>query len=409
MDAIVCGHICLDLTPTIEGHEEVSLERFFRPGALNIVDGIEVSPGGTVSNSGLALSTLGFDTVLIGRAGADPFADLLSAAVEERGGRALLSRDPSTRTSYSIILAPPGRDRVFLHDPGANNEFTADDVGEDALSEAKVLHFGYPTMMRRIYSDGGEELARLFNRARKAGVIVSLDMALPDPDSEPGRVDWKSFLERVLPEVDVFFPSFEEIAYMIDRPLYDAALEEAGSGDIVDVIKPEQLSRLGERLLEMGSGVFGIKAGHLGIYMRTASSPESPAGTDEGGAAREVLERMARAGGIDPEVWLGRELFAPSFVVEKIASATGAGDASIAGILAGIIRGEGPERALQIGAATGASACMSYDAVGGLRDYDNLARAIDEGWNVNAPRGFDGSNFRLDTSTGVWIGPADRQ
>jgi sugar/nucleoside kinase (ribokinase family) len=402
MDAIVCGHICLDLTPTIGGNEAVSLERFFRPGALNMVEGIEISPGGAVSNTGLALTTLGFDTVLVARSGADPFAELLSAAVEERGGHARLSQRKDTRTSYSIIIAPPGHDRVFLHDPGANEEFTAEDVTDEALSEARVLHYGYPTVMPRIYSHGGRELAGLYRRAREAGVVTSLDTALPDPDSESGRVDWKGFLDRVLPEVDVFFPSFEEIAYMIDRPLYEAVIEEAGSGDIIDVISPERLRPLGEKLVEMGATVSGIKAGHLGIYMRTGSVSGGDAvfGPVSGGDA-------IGASGIDPAAWSNRELFVPSFAVQRVASATGAGDSSIAGILAALMRGEGPERALRMGSASGASACMSYDPTGKLGHYDELAASVDAGWDVNDVPGLEEAGFRFDDGSGVWVGPSD--
>lgn len=42
-------------------------------------------------------------------------------------------------------------------------------------------------------------------------------MAKPDPTSEAGRKDWNRILERVLPYVDIFLPSLEEILYMIDR------------------------------------------------------------------------------------------------------------------------------------------------------------------------------------------------
>lgn len=51
-------------------------------------------------------------------------------------------------------------------------------------------------------------------------MAVSLDMSLPDPDSESGGVDWGSWLARVLPHVDLFAPNLEEILFMLDRPHY---------------------------------------------------------------------------------------------------------------------------------------------------------------------------------------------
>jgi hypothetical protein len=164
----------------------------------------------------------------------------------------------------------------------------------------------------------------------------------------------------------------------------------------------------------MGAEVSGIKAGHLGIYMRTgdaaaASGGAHTGGADTGGGVTQGFERMARAGGIDPAAWSNRELFVPSFEVKQVASATGAGDSSIAGVLAAIIRGEGPEQALRIGSASGASACMTYDPTGKLEDYDKLSAAIDAGWRVNEAPGFAEAGFHFNEGAGVWIGPSDRE
>jgi sugar/nucleoside kinase (ribokinase family) len=406
MEAIACGHICVDLTPTIESDEPVSLEKFFRPGALIAVEGIDVSPGGAVANTGTALSTLGVETGLVARIGSDPFAELLRSAIERQGIEARLSRREGARTSYSLIIPPPGHDRIFFHDPGANHQFTPEDVTDEALEEAKLLHFGYPPMMRSTYLDGGAGLYRLFRRAREAGTMVSLDMALPDTDSEAGRVDWAQFLTRVLPEVDFFFPSFEEIAYMLDRSLYEQRIQQAGQGDIVDVISPDDLRLLGEKLNSLGAEISGIKAGHLGIYMRTDAL-----GRDDGdaGNTEKDFARLEHAGGIRPREWADRELFVPSFTLDELLSATGAGDASIAGVLAGVIRGLGPKRALQIGAGAGASACRSYGATEGLMDYEQLTNAIEGGWKANDVPGLEAAGFRFDTASGVWVGPADTE
>ena len=43
-------------------------------------------------------------------------------------------------TSYSVILAIPGNDRIFLHNPGANNTFCSGDIPLQALEEAALFH-----------------------------------------------------------------------------------------------------------------------------------------------------------------------------------------------------------------------------------------------------------------------------
>jgi len=78
---------------------------------------------------------------------------------------------PDTPTSYTIILSPPGVDRMFLHCTGANEAFAADDVDDRALEEAAIFHFGYPPLMRHFYHAGGRELGELFRRARKPGSL----------------------------------------------------------------------------------------------------------------------------------------------------------------------------------------------------------------------------------------------
>lgn len=74
--------------------------------------------------------------------------------------------------------------------------------------------------MRRFYLDDGEELVRLFKKVKSMGLTTSLDLVAVDPDSEAADMDWAKILERVLPYVDFFAPSIEELGYMLDRPLY---------------------------------------------------------------------------------------------------------------------------------------------------------------------------------------------
>ena len=70
--------------------------------------------------------------------------------------------------------------------------------------------------MANCYKNEGAELLQIFEIAKSAGAITSLDMALPDPTSDSGNAPWQKILEKVLPYVDIFLPSIEEAYFMLD-------------------------------------------------------------------------------------------------------------------------------------------------------------------------------------------------
>jgi len=372
----VAGHVCLDIIP-----ELYASGTRIAPGKLVVVGPATVSTGGAVPNTGIALHRLGLPVTLLGKVGDDLFGRAVLARLRSHG-RALADGMIVARgenTSYTVVLSPPGADRTFLHSPGANDTFRAADVPASRLAGAALLHFGYPPLMRRMRSDGGRELRELLGRARRAGLTTSLDMAMPDPRSEAGRLDWPRLLARVLPRVDFFLPSLEEIRFMLgDR-----------SGRSAD---GALLGRLSGRLLGMGAAAVGIKLGADGLYLRTTADRSRLA--DCGRAAPDALR------------WAGRELLAPCFRV-RVAGTTGSGDCTIAGFLAGLVKGLGPEETLTAAVATGACCVESADATGGIIPWTRLARRIRAGW-PRLPVGLSLPGWKWQARRAVWTGPADR-
>ena len=72
IEAIVAGHICLDIIPTLMGTTTV-----FAPGRLIEAGKALLATGGPVSNTGLALHTLGVRTRLMGKVGNDLFGQAI--------------------------------------------------------------------------------------------------------------------------------------------------------------------------------------------------------------------------------------------------------------------------------------------------------------------------------------------
>jgi sugar/nucleoside kinase (ribokinase family) len=209
-DITVAGHICLDIIPKIPDTGAREIPDLFKPGKLVEVDTAAVSTGGPVSNTGIALAKLGLKVAFMARIGDDQFGAIVEKLLENQGFTSGISKSSGDRTSYTIAIAPPGIDRIFLHHPGANNNFDHRDLDEKIISESKMFHFGYPPIMAKCYADEGAELERIFRIAKKAGALTSLDMALPDPDSPSGKAPWKKILERVLPDVDIFLPALRK-------------------------------------------------------------------------------------------------------------------------------------------------------------------------------------------------------
>ena len=236
---IVAGHICLDITPVFQSEKPQPLAQILTPGKLIHMRGVNINTGGAVANTGLALKILGADVELMGKVGDDAFGRIILERLDQYGLREGMIVSPDSGTSYSVVIAPPGTDRIFLHDPGANDTFRVADMDFTKIAGADFFHFGYPPIMRHMYADGGEELTEIFRRVKAAGLTTSLDMAAVDPESEAGKADWAAILRKVLPYVDYFVPSVEELCFMADRPRYEDWLRRANGGDVTAVLRVE--------------------------------------------------------------------------------------------------------------------------------------------------------------------------
>jgi sugar/nucleoside kinase (ribokinase family) len=378
----VCGHLCLDIIPGFPagktGHD------YFRPGRLSVIDAPTLATGGAVSNVGIGLHRLGLRARLVAKIGDDPLGRLIRERVGTMGaelGAGIVSV-PGETTSYTVVLNPPGIDRIFLHCPGANDTFTEKDVKDSVFEDAGLFHFGYPPLLKGIFSDCGAGLSRIMARARAHGALTSLDMSLPDPASESGRVDWPQFLTRVLPAVDFFVPSIEELAFMTDRRLFDELAASGGGEAIIRRTSFAQIAGLADAALSRGAGVVLIKLGDRGVYLRTGDGVP---------------------GGL--EGWKGRELYSPVFTVERVWT-TGSGDATISGFLASAFKGLTAEEALTMAVAVGGCCVEAPDATSGVRTWAETQGRVKGGWAKAAVRVTE-AGWR-EGSGGVWHGPRDR-
>jgi sugar/nucleoside kinase (ribokinase family) len=391
---VVAGHVCVDIIPSF-GDAFVPLEKLLQPGHLALVGPAVVSTGGAVSNTGLALHRLGIPVRLMGKIGEDLFGEAILSVF--RGHSPALAEgmlvSPGEDSSYTLVINPPGVDRIFIHCPGANDTFSATDIPADKVAQARIFHFGYPSLMRRMHIDDGVELSQMMAAVKAAGVVTSLDMSLPDPNSTAGRTDWEALLARTLPHVDIYAPNLEETLYMLDRPRYEAMISGAGS-TVRRLPDGALLHDLSGRLLDMGAAIVGLKLGDRGLYLRTTADKA----------------RLTALGDLLPTDligWVNRELFTPCFQV-KVAGTTGAGDCAYAGLLAGLLYGQSVEAILLSSAATGACSVERADATSGVPHWDDVQARLRAGW-ARHPQTLALEGWRSNSDGTIWYGPADPQ
>ena len=383
-DVVVAGHICLDITPKFQITGKQNIEETFQPGKLLKVGDAVLGTGGAVSNTGIALSKLGFSVSYMSSVGQDGFGEIIVEKMAEYGNVDGFFRNREVGSSYSVILALPTIDRIILHNPGCNDYFTDENIDWAIVSTARLFHLGYPPIMRSLYLDDGMELANILRKARSLGVSTSVDMALPDPKSEAGVMNWQPWFANVLPHVDFFMPSIEEMVLFTDRKRWQQFRDE--DADFVDIVPITMYQDIADTLLELGCRVIILKAGQRGMYLKTAKSQQ--------------FSQVKSFGNIDRTAWSERELWGSSYLADSIQSATGAGDSAVAGILAAILHGLSVEETLQFGNCLGYQNLLALDTVSGIgtyKDTESLLEILEP-----APASFLDNNWFRTSSKGIW-------
>ncbi|MEW9264447.1 PfkB family carbohydrate kinase [Kineococcus endophyticus] len=316
----LAGHLCVDLTPDLPGTPRLV------PGELVEVGPLGVALGGCTANTARALAALGHPVSVhaavgddeLGRVARDGLTDpLVRPALEVRAGA----------TSYSVVVQPPGADRVFWHHTGANATF--DGAGLD-VTGLDLLHLGYPALLPALLADDGRPLAALRGRARAAGATTSVDLGVVDRQTDVGRLDWRSLLERACAQTDVLSPSLDDLTSTLGLPAPAGATEVLALAD-----------ELADQLLAWGVAVVLVTLGDQGALLRVAGAERLAAG------GRALAPLAAR--------WAGASLHLPALAVERTTTTNGAGDASSAGLLHALSLGAGPEAAARLARACAAA------------------------------------------------------
>ena len=203
-----------------------------------------------------------------------------------------------------------------------------DDLDFSLVAQARLMHFGYPPLMKRMFRIGRcrahshlftlRKRDRCFHFARHGA-------ARPVLRIRQGGLGFH-ILSATLPQTDIFMPSIEEIIYMA-RPQKNTMSSKRKDSDILKNLDIDYISDLGGRILiSMGCGIVVSKMRYPWILRQNR-------------LGRSRLSKMGRAAASKTfRIGQIRELFSGIYKVENFKSATGAGDTSIAGFLAAFLQ-----------------------------------------------------------------------
>lgn len=391
IEIVAAGHTCLDLIPafTIEGKVDKMTDVLVPGKMINMGDCVVVG-GGPVTNAGVSIRRLGVKTELIGKIGNDDFGrEILSWYEEHEGHFKGIKMVEGESTSYTIAICIPGIDRFYLHHCGANDTFGYDDMDFDLVKRSKLMLFGYPPWMRKLYEDTGSELTKILKKSKELGATTALDLSLPDVNSYAGQVNWKAILKDWVPLSDIMVPSAEEIFYFLHKEKFLEKKAKLGPKDsVLDHLTVKEISDVGSDLIKMGAAIAMVKCGHRGLYIQTA------------GKAR--LKDLGTAGCSDLDNWANRELWFPVYQEEKFVGALGSGDSAIAGFLSAFVWHHTIESCLRYANAAGSMNVTVPDGLTWNKGFADLTKRIASGWKT---KDLEINEDGWKKNYGFWVGP----
>ena len=383
---LVAGSLVLDIVAAVDDGADTRM--LFAEGKQTELKGVEMYLGGEVGNMGIALSKLGVPVTLVSKVGDDIGGRIIRDFLKSFPVSAAVKTVKNLKSTVSVCLTVPGKDKITFHKRGASQTFTPDDIDETLLRQVDLFHFGYPPTMETLYDGEGKQLLGMLQKAKNAGATTSIDMSLPSLASAAGQINWRPILKKILPYVDIFLPSLEESIFLWDRDRYIRLVEQAGNGNMVDWLTDGDACALAENLLEFGAKIVLLKCGKKGMYLRTAELPDSM------GRAQPDLRKWGR-----------RELWEAPCDVQNIHSTTGAGDTAIAGFIAAYLNGCNPEQTLQIASYTAARCIEGYDTSGSLGNLKETITQCAQYKKMTIP--LDMKKWRPGGRTGLWVGNHD--
>ncbi len=363
-DIAVAGYTCVDLIPEFKKTgSSSSLSDLFKPGKLIEIDGLSFVPGGVVANTGMAMRKFSRKVFLNGLVGDDFMGKIAKEWFRIYNLSGGIKTTKQAGTACSIVIAPPGTDRIFLESPGCNTIFDTSFISFDEITQSRLFHFGYPPLLKQFFLDNGSQLVDLFSRIQRSGVATSLDFSLPDPEGESGKIRWPEFMQNVLPFTDIFVPSLEEVLQIMLPGKFAEIKSTQENVETYNQILVRMMREAGRMIIDSGVKIVLIKAGGAGIYLLTG----------------DVSSINGKTGLNLPEHgWNFRELWCKAYHADtaRIVNSNGTGDVAVAAFLSAILDAETAETSLKYAAMAGRNTLYCHNIHTDLPGWEVMTKGI---------------------------------
>lgn len=218
-----------------------------------LAEGFRQGPGSSSMICAIGLARLGEAVAFAGVAGQDAWGDLCVEAMREAGiDVGAVRRDAALPTGVTVALSA-AHDRALVTCPGSIAALRAEDLAPALLERSGHLHVSSYYLQRALRPG----LRALFERAREAGLSVSLD-----PGFDPAQRWTDDGLVGLLEAVDVFLPNAPEACAISGEPTPERALRALANGRTRTVIKCGSAGciTLGERGETLAIPAFAVAA-----------------------------------------------------------------------------------------------------------------------------------------------------
>jgi 2-dehydro-3-deoxygluconokinase len=290
------------------------------PGPLRQVNGFRKSLGGAESNVLIALARLGQKAGWFSKLGDDEFGRFILNSVRAEGvdvSQVKMLENESTGLMFKENYQGFNPNVLYYRKNSAASTLSVDDVDEDYLKQAKILHITGITPA--LSSSACEAVFKAVKVAKANGVLVSFD---PNLRLKLWSLeDAKRKILELAHYADIIMPGIDEAELLL------------GMKDVEDIA---------DYFSGLGSKIVAIKLGSQGCYLRQKSEA----------------------------------LFVPGFKVENVIDTVGAGDGFAAGLLAGVLRQERLEESGKYANGVGAMATLALGDSDGYPYFDQLLEFI---------------------------------
>ena len=287
------------------------IDKFPEKGNLELFDELEIHTGGCANNTAIALARLGISAGAMGKIGIDVFGNLILKTLTDNGVDTTgMRQNADVSTSFTFVAIASDGERTFYHYIGANGKLCKADLDWELIKTAKILHIAGALVMPNF---DGAPMANVLREAKGQGITISLDTAY----DATGK--WMETLAPCLQHIDIFIPSIVE------------------AQQLTGLSKCREIVQFLRRNYNIET--IAIKMGENGSYVSTTET----------------------------------ELSVPAYPVNVI-DGTGAGDAYVAGFLAGTLMGWDLKATAELASATGAACVTAIGATAGIQNLEETLK-----------------------------------